>query len=139
MSVSTTNALTSVCICVFPQLQICFKICVIMLWISDIAYDIMNKSKLNKLKKQLARLRNGSASIKSTELKRFAKQLGRVRDSRGKEPTYVSELLPYSRPISIPDHPGTLKRFTAENILDAFEQDIYALEEELEQEGERNK
>ncbi|HEX9989277.1 MAG TPA: hypothetical protein VGE45_12465 [Chloroflexia bacterium] len=96
----------------------------------------MNKNKISKLKKQLVRLRNGSASIKSDDLQRFAKQLGRVRSSRGKEPTYVSELLPYSAPISIPDHSGTLKRFTAENILDAFEQDIFAFEEELEQEGD---
>jgi hypothetical protein len=43
----------------------------------------------------------------------------------------MSRLIPNSRPISIPDHPGSLKRFTAGNILDALEQDIFALEEML--------
>ena|SRR5690348_10444077 len=98
---------------------------------------MMNKQKLRKLKRQLARLRSHSASIRSDELKRFAQQLGRQRShQRTNEPTFISLLLPYSRPISIPDHPGNLKRFTAENILDALEQDIFALEEELEGEKE---
>jgi len=94
---------------------------------------MMDKQKLRKLKTQLAKLRNRSAAIRSTELISFARQLGRERRTqRTGEPAFISTLLPYSRPISIPDHPGTLKRFTAENILDAFERDIFAFEEELE-------
>ncbi len=94
----------------------------------------MNKPKLRKLKKQLERMRNRSASIRSEELASFAGQVGRVMDPRGKEPTYVSEALPNSRPLSIPAHSGTMKRYTAESILDALEQDLLAYEEMLEQE-----
>ncbi len=88
----------------------------------------MNKEKVRKLKKRLKRLRGRVANIRSQELISFAEALGRERTARGKEPTFVSRVLPYSRPISIPDHPGSLKKFTAGNILDAFEQDIIALE-----------
>jgi hypothetical protein len=77
-------------------------------------------------------LRQRPANIRSLELQSLARALGRVRDtSRGKEPTFVSLLLPASRPLSIPDHPGSLKRFTAGNILDVLEQDIFALEDML--------
>ncbi|MBI5565663.1 MAG: hypothetical protein HY870_12285 [Chloroflexi bacterium] len=91
----------------------------------------MNKKKLRKLKKQLARLRSRVANLRSQELVRFAEQLGRTRSVRGKEPNYVSEDLPYSRPISIPNHPGSLNKYTAGNILDSFEEDIIAFEESL--------
>lgn len=89
----------------------------------------MDARKLRKLKKQLARLRGRVANLRDTELIKFAGQLGRERSKRGKEPTFISKLLPYSRPITIPGHPGSLKKFTAGNILDSFEQDIQALEE----------
>jgi hypothetical protein len=92
----------------------------------------MTRKKLQRLKQRLAMLRQRPANIRSAELQSLARALGRVRNtSRGKEPTFVSRLLPNSRPISIPDHPGSLKRFTAGNILDALEQDIFALEEML--------
>jgi|SRR5882724_3086786 len=92
----------------------------------------MTRKKLQRLKRRLAMLRQRLANIRSTELQSFARALGRVRDtSRGKEPTFVSLLLPNSRPLSIPDHPGSLKRFTAGNILDTLEQDIFALEDML--------
>ncbi len=93
----------------------------------------MTKSKLRRLKQQLERLRARPANIRSAELKTFARQLGRtLRPQQTGEPPYVSQLLPYSRPISIPDHPGSMNRYTAGNILDSFEADIFALEEQLE-------
>jgi hypothetical protein len=92
----------------------------------------MTRKKLQRLKRRLAMLRQRPANIRSLELQSLARALGRVRDtSRGKEPTFVSLLLPASRPLSIPDHPGSLKRFTAGNILDVLEQDIFALEDML--------
>lgn len=90
----------------------------------------MNKNKIRKLKERLKRLRSGAGGIRSRDLVKFAQALGRERIKRGGEPTYVSALLPYSRPISIPGHP-TVNKFTAGNILDALEQDILALEEKL--------
>jgi hypothetical protein len=61
----------------------------------------------------------------------MAKALGRRRDKRGKEPTYISDLLRTSRPITIPAHPGTLATGTANAILDRFEEDIFELEEQV--------
>ena len=48
----------------------------------------------------------------------------------------VSDLLPKSRPISIPNHPGTMAKGTALNILDLLDQDIFEIEESI---GEENK
>ncbi len=92
----------------------------------------MDKKKLRKIHKEIAKLRAGLANIKSGDLMSVARQLGRVRSKqRTNEPTFISELLPHSRPISIPDHSGTLKPRTSGNILDALEQDLFFLEEEL--------
>lgn len=54
-------------------------------------------------------------------------------DDRGKHPMYVSDLLPASRPISIPGHP-TIKAYTAEQVLDDLEVDLEQLEELQERE-----
>jgi hypothetical protein len=95
----------------------------------------MSKKKLQRLKRQLATLRQRIGNIKSSELQRLAQALGRHHDThRGKEPTFVSRLLPHSRPISIPNHPGSLKKYTAGNILDKLEEDIAALEDLLSEE-----
>jgi hypothetical protein len=89
----------------------------------------MNKSKLRKLRRQLEALRTRPGNIRSVELARLANALGRKRVDRGKEPTFVSELLPQSRPLSIPHHSKALKQGTARNILDQLEKDIDDLEE----------
>ena len=88
----------------------------------------MDRNKTNHLKKKLQRLRDKVANLKRDDLLNFADALGRVKSKRGKEGTYISTLLPYSRPISIPKH-RTFNKFTAGNILDAFEQDLFALED----------
>jgi len=88
----------------------------------------MDRNKISRLKKKLQRLRGRVANLKREDLINFAETLGRVKSKRGKEGTYISTLLPYSRPISIPKH-RTFNKFTAGNILDAFEQDLFALEE----------
>ena len=96
---------------------------------NDIAGDIVNKRKLQKIKKKLQKLRLGPNNIRSVELANLAKSLERKLFDRGKEPTYVSVLLPESRPISIPNHPGTMAKGTALNILDQLERDIFEIEE----------
>ncbi len=71
----------------------------------------------------------------------MAKSLGRKPSQRGKEPTFINPHLPRSRPISIPNHPGALARFTAEGIIDQLDEDLFALEEQLNSEirkGKRN-
>jgi len=100
---------------------------------NDIAGDIMNKRKLQRIKRQIDILRSRPNNIRSTELSKLAKSLHRRRFDRGKEPTYVSDILPKSRPISIPNHPGAMSKFTAINILDQLEQDIFEIEEQLEE------
>lgn len=98
---------------------------------NDIARDTMDRKKLKKIKKSIKDLRLKSNNIRSNELIKLAKSLGRRLFNRGHEPNYLSDLLPRSRPISIPNHPGSMARFTAENILDQLEQDVFELEENL--------
>ncbi len=104
---------------------------------SNIAGDIivMNSKKLEKLRARIEKLRKKPCNISSRELENIARSLGRELNSRGKEPTWVSTLLPKSRPISIPNR-ATLKKFTAGNIMDQLENDISELEAEIEFTGE---
>ncbi|HMD87848.1 MAG TPA: hypothetical protein VKF38_01675 [Anaerolineaceae bacterium] len=97
----------------------------------------MDENELKKLKTRLAKLRNQVANMTNAKLVSFAGALGRTRSKRGKEPTYISELLPYSLPISIPGH-KKINKFTAGSILDAFEKDIEELEEILENQKKKN-
>ena len=97
----------------------------------------MNKRKLNKIKRLIESMRSRIANIRSEELISLAHQLGRERSQRGKEPTYESTLLPKRAPISIPNHPGSLNKFTAGSILDDLEKDVFDIEESLEEEGEK--
>jgi hypothetical protein len=91
----------------------------------------MNEKKLARIRRRLEQLRSRAGNIRPRELSGLARSLGRTRHRRGKEPTYISELLPTARPVSIPSHPGSLKRYTAENILDRLEVDIFLWEEVL--------
>lgn len=91
----------------------------------------MNRRKLRQLRKRLNALRARPGNIKSGELESLARALGRKRANRGKEPTFISEVLPRNRPLSIPHHATTLKPGTARNILDQLEKDIDDLEELL--------
>lgn len=61
--------------------------------------------KLAKIGRDIASARKAIHNITSRDLRRIAKQLGRVEDSgRGKEPTFVSTLIEDANPISIPHH-----------------------------------
>jgi hypothetical protein len=94
----------------------------------------MNKKTAKRLKRRLATLRTRRANLKFRDLASIAEALGRVMDPRGKEPTFVSELLRNRPPITIPNHPRGVAPFTAISILDALELDILALEEMIEAE-----
>jgi len=99
---------------------------------SDIIDDIMGLglAKIRKLRSEIETLRR-RGGVKSAELESLAQRLGRTRAKRGKEPTWVNEELPEMRPLSIPNHPGDLNRFTAKSILDHLEADLDRYEEIL--------
>lgn len=86
----------------------------------------MNRNKLKKLRLEIDKLR-GRGGIKSRELEALAEALGRKCHPRGSEPTWISEVTGF-RPISIPNHPTDLNKFTARNILDQLEADIDKIE-----------
>ena len=97
----------------------------------------MNRKKLKKIRNRLDKLRQKVSNIRPRELISLAGCLGRKPFPRGKEPTYVSEMLNDKNPISIPNHPGALSKYTAGNILDQLEEDLERLEELLEREEQR--
>jgi hypothetical protein len=86
----------------------------------------MQWTKLNKLRQRIDLLRR-RGGIKPGELEGLAKALGRRRESRGKEPTWVTDRAD-TRPITIPHHTPDLNRFTAQHILDQLEADIDQIE-----------
>jgi hypothetical protein len=85
----------------------------------------MSRRKLRKLRQRLQALRMRVGNIESREFEKLARALGRKRVERGKEPTFISTLLPQSRPLSIPHHSATLKKGTANNILDQLARIIH--------------
>lgn len=90
-----------------------------------IACDIVNSKILSKIKRQLLAMRKAPQGRKAAELAAIAKLLGRYRDSRGKEPTYVRTRDPaLSPPLSIPGHSRDLKPGTARSIIDILLNDV---------------
>ncbi len=85
--------------------------------------------KVRKLKNWLKALRQ-AGGIKSLEMEKFAKALGRKKSKVGKEPTWINEKFPNLPPVSIPHHSVDLNRFTAGGILDQLENDLEKLEME---------
>jgi hypothetical protein len=98
----------------------------------DIVCDIVDKKRIDKLRREIERSRR-KGGIKGRELRKIAGALGRSLGKRGKEPTWVSEQFP-TRPLSIPGHPGDLNRNTAGAILDQLEQDLDEIEEKMDDE-----
>lgn len=85
----------------------------------------MNERKLKKLREQLELLRQSPTGLKARDFVSIAGKVGRVRDSRGKEPTYVRKENPaLSPPLSIPNHAKELKKGTAISIIDALLSDL---------------
>ena len=64
----------------------------------------MNRKKLNKLRRTIEGLRRQSP--KALEIQKVARQLGRKKVKRGKEPVWESLEFQNLRPLSIPDHGG---------------------------------
>lgn len=85
----------------------------------------MNLKALKKIKRQLKEMEKSPYNRKPEDFVSIAKQLGRTRANRGKEPTYTRERDPsLSPPLSIPNHPGDVKLGTARSIIDALLNDV---------------
>jgi len=85
----------------------------------------MNRAKLNKLWFAVQQARRSPQN--AAALQKFAKQLGRRKENRGKEPTWTSDQFSDLRPLSIPDHGGRdLAPGTKNNILNQLEDDLIA-------------
>jgi len=90
---------------------------------------------------ELESLRRRKGNITGREIVRFANKCGRKKRTggMGKEPTYLSDYLPFSTPLSIPNHPGNMSIGTAGNILAILEQDLFEIEDMLERQSRGTK
>jgi hypothetical protein len=94
----------------------------------------MHQKKIRRLREEIAVFRR-VGGVRSRDLERLAARLGRRRHRRGKEPTWVSDVLPGAPPLSIPSHARDLNRITARTILDVLEADLDAIERRIAQGG----
>lgn len=85
----------------------------------------MDSKALKKIKRQLQEMYKSPYNRKPDVFISIAKQLGRIKANRGKEPNYTRERDPaLSPPLSIPNHPGDMKPGTARSIIDALLSDV---------------
>lgn len=67
-------------------------------------------------------------------LEKYANAVGRQKENRGKEPTWVRKLDPHlSPPLSIPNHSKDIKAGTARSIIDQLLADIDEWEQFIDQ------
>ncbi len=94
----------------------------------------MNAGKLAKIKERIDAARR--KSVTARDLIAIATALGRREQTgRGKEPLYVSTLLPNVFPIAIPKHGNAnFKPGTKKNILNDLEGDWLKLKEQIDKE-----
>jgi len=94
----------------------------------------MNRKKLDKLKRELAGLRQGRH--KALAFQRLAGKLGRKENTkRGKEPMWESESFRDLYPLAIPDHGGKdISPGVQRQLLNLLEEDVLRWEELLEAE-----
>jgi hypothetical protein len=96
---------------------------------------MMNRTKLNKLRAQLDKMRR--EQLKAADLERLANKLGRKKVVRGKEPTWESEFFRELRPLTIPHHGAKdLSIGVKRSVLNALEDDLLAWEAKLDDEEE---
>ena len=83
----------------------------------------MDLKKIRKLRDEIQRMRR-RGGLRPAELENLARSVGRVRHKRGKEPSWVSTVFLGAPPVSIPNHPGDLSKYTARSILNELEADL---------------
>jgi hypothetical protein len=92
---------------------------------------------LGKIKRALLEMQRNPRGRKSAEFEGLARALGRQRDNRGKEPTYMRRRDPeLTRPLSIPAHSADVRIGTAMSIIDTLLDDVAQWESYLR--GERD-
>lgn len=85
----------------------------------------MTPTHLAKFKKILQEMQRSPQGRKALEFEGLARALGRERENRGKEPTWIRKESPYLlRPLSIPAHSKGVKTGTACSIIDALLDDV---------------
>jgi hypothetical protein len=95
----------------------------------------MNRKKLDKLWRRIEGLRRSSP--KALEIQNVAKQLGRKKVKRGKEPVWESMEFHDLRPLSIPDHGGRdLSPGVLRSILNQLEDDLVSWDERITQQDQ---
>ncbi len=94
----------------------------------------MKKDTLKRLKRELRQLRSNFAPMDSNVLEGYASAVGRQKENRGKEPTWVRKMDPHlSPPLSIPNHSRDIKAGTARSIIDQLLADIDEWEQFIDQ------
>jgi hypothetical protein len=96
----------------------------------------MTPKHLAKIKKVLLEMQRSPQGRNALEFEGVARALGRRREKRGKEPTWLRLQNPeLTRPLSIPAHSGSVKLGTARSIISALLDDVTDWELYLEGEG----
>lgn len=94
----------------------------------------MKRDTLKRLKRELKQLRANYAPTDSDVLEKYANAVGRQKEKRGKEPTWVRKIDPHlSPPLSIPNHSKDIKAGTARSIIDQLLADIDEWEQFIDQ------
>lgn len=94
----------------------------------------MNLAVLKRLRAELKQLRSNFAPVNSNVLEKYASAVGRQKENRGKEPTWVRKLDPHlSPPLSVPNHSKDVKAGTARSIIDQLLADIDEWEQFIDQ------
>jgi hypothetical protein len=100
----------------------------------------MTPTHLAKIKRTLLEMQRSPRGHKSLEFEGLARALGRQREGRGKEPTYMRRQNPeLARPLSIPAHNADVKIGTARSIIDALLSDVAEWERYLRGGGDVSK
>lgn len=97
---------------------------------SSIAYDIMDKKQLERIKSEISSLRR-QGGVAATQLHKLLEKLGRT----PKGTAWRNPMFPHLTPITVHPHPGDLNRFTKNGILDDMEADISEWESLLDDDG----
>jgi hypothetical protein len=100
----------------------------------------MTPNHLAKIRRTLLEMQRNPRGHKSVEFEGLARALGRQRDNRGKEPTYMRRRDPeLARPLSIPAHSTDVRIGTAMSIIDVLLADVAQWEAYLRGEGDDSK
>lgn len=92
----------------------------------------MKRDQLDEIRRALREIRKHPAGRRASDLERYADQVGRQLDNRGKEPTWVRKNDPsLSPPLSIPHHSKDMKLGTVRSIVDQLLDDLDSWEQYL--------